>query len=142
MTGLNTRDSELVALGAALASNCVPCIEFHIPAARKAGLSDDEIAAAIGLADKIRQVPARKVLDRALALLPQADAGATAADACGCGDSGTGQRSGGAATRHTMEEMAGMMSKMMAGCGARSDDQPQAGSALCEGSRDNGAECS
>ena len=36
MSTLSLRDRELVALGAALASNCVPCIEFHVPAARKA----------------------------------------------------------------------------------------------------------
>jgi len=79
MNILSLRDRELVALGAALASNCVPCIEFHVPAARKAGLSDAEIAEAIALADKIRQVPAGKVLDAATA---QLTAGAPAAAAC------------------------------------------------------------
>ncbi len=79
MNTLSLRDRELVALGAALASNCVPCIEFHVPAARKAGLSDAEIAEAIALADKIRQVPAGKVLDAATA---QLTAGAPAAAAC------------------------------------------------------------
>lgn len=60
---LNHRDRELVALGAALGSNCVPCIEYHIPQARKAGLSDSEIAEAIQLSDMVRQVPARRVLE-------------------------------------------------------------------------------
>lgn len=62
MNALGFRDRELVALGAALASNCIPCIEHHVPEARKAGLSDPEIAEAIELADKIRRVPAGKVL--------------------------------------------------------------------------------
>lgn len=61
-TLLSTRDRELVALGAALASNCVPCIEFHVPAARKAGLGDAEIAEALAVADAIRRVPADAVL--------------------------------------------------------------------------------
>ncbi len=65
MTTLNSRERELVALGAALASNCVPCIEFHIQEARNAGLMDAEIAAAIELADKIKRVPADKVLEAA-----------------------------------------------------------------------------
>lgn len=65
MNTLNPREHELVALGAALASNCVPCIEFHIQEARKAGLNDAEIAEAIELADKIKRVPAKKVLDAA-----------------------------------------------------------------------------
>lgn len=67
MSELTFRDRELVALGAALAANCIPCIEHHVPKAREAGLSDSEIAAAIALADQIRQVPARKVLQTAQA---------------------------------------------------------------------------
>ena len=63
MTKLNHRDRELVALGAALASNCIPCIEYHIPEARKAGLNDAEISEAIELADKIKRIPAEKILE-------------------------------------------------------------------------------
>ncbi len=66
MTKLNQRESELVALGAAMGSNCSPCIEYHIPVARKAGLRDEDIGAAIDLADKVRQVPANKTLNTAL----------------------------------------------------------------------------
>jgi AhpD family alkylhydroperoxidase len=69
MPHLSPRDRELVALGAAMGSNCVPCIEYHIPQARKAGLSDSELSEAIRLSDKVRQVPARKVLDVALQML-------------------------------------------------------------------------
>lgn len=76
MTSLNPRDSELVALGAALGSNCVPCIEYHIPEARKAGISDEQIHAAIRLADRVRRVPAQKVLDAALKAIPGAFAAA------------------------------------------------------------------
>jgi 4-carboxymuconolactone decarboxylase len=72
MKELSSTERELVALGAALGSNCVPCVEHHIPEARKAGLSDRHIAAAVRLADKVRQVPARKVLAAALGMLPQA----------------------------------------------------------------------
>ena len=69
MPQLSPRDRELVALGAAMASNCVPCIEHHIPQARKAGLSDPEISEAIQISRRVRQVPARKVLDVALQLV-------------------------------------------------------------------------
>jgi len=62
METLTLRDRELVALGAALAAGCIPCIEYHVPRAREAGLSDPEITEAIDLADKIRRVPATKVL--------------------------------------------------------------------------------
>lgn len=37
MNDLTPRDLELVALGAAMGSNCVPCIEYHIPQSRKVG---------------------------------------------------------------------------------------------------------
>ena len=85
MNDLTPSERELVALGAALGSNCVPCIEYHIPEARKAGLTDAQIQDAIRLADKVRQVPARKVLDAALRMLPQERAAAQAAhDAAGC----------------------------------------------------------
>jgi len=52
-----------------MGSNCVPCIEYHVPQARKAGLSEAEISEAIRLSDKVRQVPARKVLEVALQML-------------------------------------------------------------------------
>lgn len=65
MSQLSTRERELVSLGAALASNCVPCVEYHIPEARRAGLADEEIAEAVRLADRVRQVPAHKVLEAA-----------------------------------------------------------------------------
>jgi len=85
---LTPRERELTAIGAAIASNCVPCIEYHIPQARKVGLSDLQIREAIELSDKVRKVPADKVLQTAHALL---DAGNTPDPdrkdgSCGCSD--------------------------------------------------------
>ncbi len=120
MSDLTPREAELVALGAALGSNCVPCIEYHIPQARKAGLAEAEIHAAIRLADKVRQVPARKVLETALNLLPQAAAGASStspAEGCGCGTN-TARATKPASADRTIDTMAGMMSKMMSECAA------------------------
>ena len=74
MDKLSSAERELVALGAALGSNCVPCIEYHIPEGRRAGLSDPQISEAIHLADKVRQVPARKVLAAAVGLLQETGA--------------------------------------------------------------------
>lgn len=37
----------MVAIGAAIASNCIPCIEYHIPAAKDAGLTDKQLLYAI-----------------------------------------------------------------------------------------------
>ncbi len=69
MNDLTFTERELVALGAALGSNCAPCVEHHISEARKAGLTDSQISAAIHLADQIRKVPAAKALNTALDLL-------------------------------------------------------------------------
>lgn len=74
MTHLSTRDRELVALGAAVAANCIPCVEYHIPKAREAGVSDAELAEALELADKVRKVPAGKVLEAAQLLVSAAGA--------------------------------------------------------------------
>jgi 4-carboxymuconolactone decarboxylase len=69
MKALSQRERELTAIGAAIVSNCVPCIEYHIPQARKVGLSDSQIREAVKLADKVRKVPAEKVHQTAAALL-------------------------------------------------------------------------
>jgi AhpD family alkylhydroperoxidase len=85
MSDLTFTERELVALGAALGSNCVPCIEHHISEARKAGLTNPQISEAIQLADKIRKVPAAKVLNAAFQLLGEAPASATEGNASLCG---------------------------------------------------------
>lgn len=89
MSELSKREQELVSLGAAIASNCLPCIEYHIPAAKKAGLSDIQIQEAVQLADKLRQIPARTVLQTAMARIDGTASGVaeTAGDGCGCSDS-------------------------------------------------------
>lgn len=80
MSELSPREIELVAIGAAIGSNCVPCVEYHIGAGKLLGISDDEIRAAMALADKVRRAPARKVLEAAKAAI-EGVAAAPAADA-------------------------------------------------------------
>ena len=122
MSDLTPRERELVALGAAMGSNCVACVEYHIPESRRAGLADREIHAAIRHADKIRQVPARKTLQAALNLLPSAsenvqDAGT--GEGCGCGAATEVKNAETGETARPRDRMMGMMSKMMDGCGGR-----------------------
>jgi AhpD family alkylhydroperoxidase len=74
VNALSPGERELVALGAALGSNCIPCLEYHIPAARRAGLTDAQIAEALQLADALRQVPARKGLATATRLVSEGPA--------------------------------------------------------------------
>jgi 4-carboxymuconolactone decarboxylase len=85
MSELNSREQTLVSLGAAVASNCVPCVEYHIPEARKAGLSDIQIKEAVKIADKVRRVPARMVLQTALSRIAGGSNGlAKTGTGCGC----------------------------------------------------------
>jgi AhpD family alkylhydroperoxidase len=118
MSDLTPRELELVALGAAMGSNCTPCIEYHAPAARKVGLSNAEIQAAIQHADKIRQVPARKTLQTALGLVAAAaqssDFG-TAQD-CGCGSASQNAATGSSEAAQP-RDMLEKMSRIMKTCG-------------------------
>lgn len=66
MSKLTDREKELVRIGAAMGSNCIACIEYHIPQARKAGLSDDQIRMAVNIAKGVKKVPADMVLNAAL----------------------------------------------------------------------------
>lgn len=86
MGRLTAKERELVALGAALGSNCVPCVVFHVGAARKAGLEDEAIAEAVALADRVRKTPAEQVLRTAYARIgidPEASPGEPKRR-CGC----------------------------------------------------------
>ncbi len=69
MESLTRREKELVALGASIGSNCIPCIAYHIAEAKKTGLSDSQVKEAIQLAEKVKQVPAGLVLNTAYAQL-------------------------------------------------------------------------
>jgi AhpD family alkylhydroperoxidase len=83
---LSPRERELTALGAAIASNCIPCIEYHVPQSLKAGLNYAEIREAVELADRARRVPADKVRQTALALLARQSEGRQDEGhrSCGC----------------------------------------------------------
>ena len=65
MGRLSPKEKELVALGAALGSNCVPCVVYHLGVAEKIGISDEELKEAVELADEVRQVPSAQVLKTA-----------------------------------------------------------------------------
>ena len=83
MEYLSLREKELVAIGAALGSNCSSCIEHHIPVAKKAGLTDAQIKEAIEVANKVRNTPSEKVLQTANSLVGNVGACAQGS-ACSC----------------------------------------------------------
>lgn len=57
--------AELVAIGAAIASNCEPCFKYHFDQARKLGVSVEDMASAVETARAVKESPARSVLDLA-----------------------------------------------------------------------------
>ncbi len=51
---MNKKTEEMIALGAAYAVNCQPCLEFHKQKAMEAGLTTDEMSAAIQVAEAVK----------------------------------------------------------------------------------------
>jgi len=85
--------SELVAIGAAIASNCEPCFRFHYDKARKLGVSKEDMALAVAIAQGVKETPAKSILDLAdrylkskagdeLATLPMAAANSKSSGKC------------------------------------------------------------
>jgi len=95
--------AELVAIGAAIASNCEPCFKFHYAAARKLGVSREDMASAVTMAQGVKDTPAQSILmladrilnsgvdsDEAVGEAPQA----AATGSC-CGGAPTEAKAGG-----------------------------------------------
>lgn len=61
--------AELVAIGAAIASNCEPCFKFHYDQARKLGVEDADMRRAVDLAQTVKETPARAVFELASRIL-------------------------------------------------------------------------
>lgn len=57
--------AELVAIGAAIAANCEPCFKYHYNEARKLGISREDMAKAVELADRVKRAPAKNMLELA-----------------------------------------------------------------------------
>ena len=53
---------ERVAIGAAIAANCEPCLRYHVRVARELGVSLADVAHAINLAAKVKELPHQAVL--------------------------------------------------------------------------------
>ncbi len=68
--------AELVAIGAAIASNCEPCFRYHFDRARKLGVSKEDMALAVKTAQMVKEAPARAMLELADRYLKERGAGA------------------------------------------------------------------
>lgn len=81
--------TELVAIGAAVASNCEPCFRAHYDRARRLDVSTEDMQKAVDVALSVKAAPHRKVIETAQRYLasksaPEANACAEGR-ACCCG---------------------------------------------------------
>jgi AhpD family alkylhydroperoxidase len=57
--------AELVAIGAAIASNCEPCFKYHFQQAKKLGVSREDMMRAVNTAQSVKESPAKAMLQLA-----------------------------------------------------------------------------
>lgn len=79
------RIAELVAIGAAIAGNCEPCLEYHCGKAQELGIAHEDMIQAVNVALRVKEQPAKTMVQLAQRLLvPEAAQGS---GGC-CGGSG------------------------------------------------------
>ncbi|MGO9274088.1 MAG: arsenite efflux transporter metallochaperone ArsD [Terriglobia bacterium] len=76
--------AELVAIGAAIASNCEPCFKYHFQQAKKLGVSRDDMMRAVKTAQSVKETPAKAMLQLAQRFLDGESAGLPVVQNC-CG---------------------------------------------------------
>ena len=57
---MDKKIQEMIALGASYALNCRPCMEYHKKVAVEAGLTQEEMQAAIRVAEAVREGASKK----------------------------------------------------------------------------------
>ena len=62
---LTEKELELVAIGASIGGNCIPCLEYHYKKCVELGFSQQELTEAITMAKKIKEVPNQKIYETA-----------------------------------------------------------------------------
>ena len=86
--------NELVAMGAAIAANCEPCLKYHYREAQKLGVSKADMARAVQTGAKVKDAPHQAILKLADRLTGAAlSQPSTEPDAC-CGAAEAGESSG------------------------------------------------
>lgn len=80
---MNGKVKEMIAIGASVTANCIPCIRYHFAKAREVGLSDAEIKAAVLIGKSVRKGAAQKWDEEISILLSSSPEGQKAS--CGCG---------------------------------------------------------
>lgn len=68
---LDQKTRELVAVGASIAGNCLPCLEYHFKQCLELNIPITDIKEAIEMAKKVKEAPAKKIDELANNLLRQ-----------------------------------------------------------------------
>ena len=88
--------AELVAIGAAIAANCEPCLKYHYREAQRLGVSKADMARAVKMAASVKDPPHQAILRLADKLTGAGLSNpAAASDPC-CGDQASTDKSSGA----------------------------------------------
>jgi alkylhydroperoxidase/carboxymuconolactone decarboxylase family protein YurZ len=61
---MNVKSAKLIAVGVAVATCCIPSLEYQVNAAREAGASSIELDTAVKIGKMIRQAPMEKIDQR------------------------------------------------------------------------------
>lgn len=82
---LDNRTKELIAVGASVAANCQPCLEYHVRMALENGADGPEIREAVEVGKMVRRGAASKMDKFALSLTQDVRSPVSAPDGgCGC----------------------------------------------------------
>ncbi|HEY5915294.1 MAG TPA: arsenite methyltransferase [Verrucomicrobiae bacterium] len=87
--------NELVAIGAAIAGNCEPCLKYHYREAKKLGVSETDMAQAAVMGAKVKDAPHQSILKLADRLLGSSVGPVEAGEDSCCGEKKSGGKAGG-----------------------------------------------
>ena len=82
---MNKETKELIAIGAAIASHCQPCLKYHYAKARELGIEQTDIKVAIDVGHQVERGAGKAMRDFRKSLLPDSD---TAETSGSCGSDG------------------------------------------------------
>ncbi|HWQ07792.1 MAG TPA: carboxymuconolactone decarboxylase family protein [Holophaga sp.] len=85
---MNESVRELVAIGAAMVSNCEPCFRYHHDQARRLGVSREDMREAVDVALAVKATPHQHVVETADRYLARAAAAPEGREACACSGQG------------------------------------------------------
>ena len=82
---LSEKEKELVAIGASIGGNCIPCLQYHYKKCKELGYNDEEMREAIDMAKMVKEVPNKKIYETADKLNSLDSSPPAPPGGCGCG---------------------------------------------------------